>query len=67
MGQRSSWISCSADRIAELDRLGVTVCVTGHWLVGHFAHREGDQSFIVEGAAVQGYNVRMAGPTLAGS
>jgi fatty-acid desaturase len=39
----------------------VTVCVTGHWLVGHFAHREGDQSFIVEGAAVQGYNVRVAG------
>jgi stearoyl-CoA desaturase (delta-9 desaturase) len=39
----------------------VTVCITGHWLVGHFAHRQGDQSFVVEGASVQGYNVRMAG------
>lgn len=39
----------------------VAVCVTGHWLVGHYAHREGDQSFIVNGAAVQGYNVRLAG------
>ncbi len=39
----------------------VAVCVTGHWLVGHFAHREGDQSWIVEGAAVQGHNVAIAG------
>ena len=39
----------------------VAVCVTGHWLVGHFAHREGGQTWIVEGAAVQGYDVRIAG------
>jgi stearoyl-CoA desaturase (delta-9 desaturase) len=39
----------------------VTVCVTGHWLVGHFAHRQGDQTFVVEGASVQGFNVRVAG------
>jgi fatty-acid desaturase len=39
----------------------VTVSVTGHWLVGHFAHRQGHQSFVVDGAAVQGYNVRIAG------
>jgi stearoyl-CoA desaturase (delta-9 desaturase) len=39
----------------------VSVCVTGHWLVGHFAHRTGRQSWIVEGAAAQGYNVRLAG------
>jgi len=39
----------------------VSVCVTGHWLVGHFAHRRGGQSFIVEGAAGQGYNVACAG------
>lgn len=39
----------------------VTICVSGHWLVGHFAHRQGDQSFVVEGASVQGYNVRTAG------
>lgn len=39
----------------------VSVCVTGHWLVGHFAHREGEQSWLVEGASVQGYDVRIAG------
>ena len=39
----------------------VSVCVTGHWLVGHFAHRQGGQSWIVEGACVQGYDVRIAG------
>ena len=39
----------------------VAVCVTGHWLVGHFAHREGGQTWIVEGASVQGHDVRIAG------
>jgi stearoyl-CoA desaturase (delta-9 desaturase) len=28
----------------------VSVCVTGHWLVGHFSHRKGGQDWIVEGA-----------------
>jgi fatty-acid desaturase len=39
----------------------VAVSVTGHWLVGHYAHREGGQSWVVEGAAAQGYNVAIAG------
>ena len=39
----------------------VAVCVTGHWLVGHFAHRRGHQTWIVEGAAAQGYNIKIAG------
>ena len=39
----------------------VAVCVTGHWLVGHFAHRAGGQRWVVEGAAVQGYDVTIAG------
>jgi len=39
----------------------VSVCVTGHWLVGHFAHTKGDQSWHIDGVAVQGYNVRYAG------
>jgi fatty-acid desaturase len=39
----------------------VSVSVSGHWLVGHFAHRAGGQTWIVEGAAGQGYNVRYAG------
>lgn len=39
----------------------VAVCVTGHWLVGHYAHRQGSQSWIVQDAAAQGYNVKIAG------
>jgi stearoyl-CoA desaturase (delta-9 desaturase) len=39
----------------------VSVCVTGHWLVGHFAHRQGGQHFVIDGAAAQGYNVALAG------
>jgi stearoyl-CoA desaturase (delta-9 desaturase) len=39
----------------------VCICVTGHWLIGHFAHRSGGQNWIVEGAAVQGHDVRYAG------
>ena len=39
----------------------ISVCVTGHWLVGHFAHRNGGQSWIIDGVAAQGYNVRFAG------
>jgi stearoyl-CoA desaturase (delta-9 desaturase) len=39
----------------------VTVSVTGHWLVGHYAHREGPQTYLVEGASVQGHDVVVAG------
>jgi stearoyl-CoA desaturase (delta-9 desaturase) len=39
----------------------VAVCVIGHWLVGHYAHRKGGQTWIIEGAAAQGYNVKFAG------
>jgi len=39
----------------------ISACVTGHWLVGHFAHRQGGQSFVIDGAAGQGYNVACAG------
>jgi len=39
----------------------VAVCVTGHWLIGHFAHRKGPQSFFVRGAGVQGFDVPIAG------
>lgn len=35
----------------------VSVCVTGHWLVGHVAHNRGSQRWVVEGAAAQGYNL----------
>jgi fatty-acid desaturase len=39
----------------------VAVSVTGHWLVGYFAHREGPQTWVVHGASAQGHNVVIAG------
>lgn len=39
----------------------VAVCVTGHWLIGYFAHNEGHRDWHVEGAAVQGFNVNYMG------
>lgn len=35
----------------------ISVSLTGHWLVGHFAHRSGEQGWRVDGVAVQGYNL----------
>jgi len=35
----------------------VSASLTGHWLVGHFAHRSGDQGWCVDDVAVQGYNL----------
>ncbi len=32
--------------------------VIGHWLIGHFAHNAGGMHHVVEGAAVQGRNIR---------
>ncbi|MET0652711.1 MAG: acyl-CoA desaturase, partial [Hyphomicrobiaceae bacterium] len=39
----------------------VAASVTGHWLVGYFAHNQGPRSWHIEGAGVQGYNVRYCG------
>ena len=39
----------------------VSVSLTGHWLVGHYAHRGGEQGWRVEGVAVQGYNLKQFG------
>lgn len=36
----------------------VTAGVLGHWLIGFFAHNHGDIKHIVQGAAVQGRNIR---------
>jgi fatty-acid desaturase len=35
----------------------IAVSVTGHWLVGYFAHNRGPRNWHVEGAGVQGFNV----------
>jgi stearoyl-CoA desaturase (delta-9 desaturase) len=43
----------------------VTACVTGHWFVGHLAHRRGPQSWLVTGAGVQAHDVPWAAiPTM---
>ncbi len=39
----------------------VSVSVTGHWLIGYFAHNEGHRDWEVDGAAVQGYNIKYTG------
>ncbi|MGB1310895.1 MAG: acyl-CoA desaturase [Leucothrix sp.] len=39
----------------------VAVSVTGHWLVGYFAHNQGSKHWRVEGAAVQGHNIKHLG------
>jgi fatty-acid desaturase len=39
----------------------VAMSVTGHWLVGYFAHNQGPRSWHLEGAGVQGYNVPFCG------
>ncbi|WP_137937966.1 acyl-CoA desaturase [Chitinivorax sp. B] len=37
----------------------ITAGVFGHWLVGYFAHNQGDMHFEVTGAAVQGHNIHL--------
>lgn len=39
----------------------ITLSLTGHWAVGHFAHRAGHQGWRVEGLPVQGYNLPRLG------
>ena len=36
----------------------IAISVTGHWLIGHFAHDDEYRDWVVEGAAVQGQNVK---------
>lgn len=37
--------------------LRILVSLTGHWAIGHYAHRTGHQGWRVEGLPVQGYNL----------
>ncbi|MEM9532855.1 MAG: acyl-CoA desaturase [Pseudomonadota bacterium] len=39
----------------------VSVSILGHWLVGYFAHNQGQRRWHVRGAGVQGYNVPWLG------
>ncbi len=38
----------------------VSVSILGHWLIGYFAHNDGERHWHVDDAAVQGHNVRWA-------
>ncbi|WP_417481167.1 acyl-CoA desaturase [Maricaulis sp.] len=40
--------------------LRIAVSLSGHWLVGHYAHRQGHQGWRVRGASVQGFNIPLA-------
>ena len=43
----------------------VSASVTGHWFVGHLAHRTGPQTWLVDGAGVQAHDVPWAAiPTM---
>ena len=35
----------------------IILSLTGHWAIGHFAHRKGHQGWRIEGLPVQGYNL----------
>jgi len=37
--------------------LRIFVSLVGHWIVGHIAHRRGEQDWKIEGLPVQGYNL----------
>ena len=39
----------------------IAVSVTGHWLIGYFAHNKGQRSWHIQGAHIQGYNIPLAG------
>jgi stearoyl-CoA desaturase (delta-9 desaturase) len=43
----------------------VSASVTGHWFIGHLAHRRGPQTWLVDGAGVQAHDVPWAAiPTM---
>lgn len=35
----------------------IFVSLTGHWMIGHFAHKNGEQGWRIEDIPVQGYNL----------
>ncbi len=38
----------------------LVACIFGHWLVGYYAHRQGQQHWVVNDAGVQGFNIGIA-------
>ncbi|PHS16440.1 MAG: acyl-CoA desaturase [Kangiella sp.] len=39
----------------------IVISTIGHWLIGYFAHNHGSRKWHIEGASVQGYNIKFAG------
>ncbi len=39
----------------------ISVSLIGHWVVGHYAHRQGHQGWVIDGLPVQGYNLQHFG------
>lgn len=37
--------------------LRIAVSLTGHWVIGHYAHKSGHQGWAINGLPVQGYNL----------
>ncbi|WP_233352648.1 acyl-CoA desaturase [Maricaulis alexandrii] len=54
------WLLAGWDAVIWGVALRVTVSLSGHWLIGHFAHRDGHQTWRVEGAAAQGFDLPWA-------
>ncbi|WP_261394604.1 acyl-CoA desaturase [Mameliella alba] len=42
--------------------LRIVVSLTGHWAIGHAAHKGGQQDWTIDGLPVQGYNLPGFGP-----
>jgi stearoyl-CoA desaturase (delta-9 desaturase) len=38
----------------------VSVSILGHWLIGYFAHNQGERHWHVKNAHIQGHNIRFA-------
>lgn len=54
------WWAAGPEAVIWGVALRVTVSLTGHWVIGHFAHRGGHQTWRVDGAAVQGFDLPWA-------
>lgn len=37
----------------------VAISITGHWLIGYFAHNKGHRSWHIKDASVQGHNIKL--------
>ncbi len=55
------WMMVGWDWVVWGVPVRVSITLVGHWMIGHYAHRGGQQGWIVEGLPVQGYNLPRLG------